>query len=147
MATTNPTKPASFRMPPPTPEHQSTQKVAARLVELCSTGRNLDAIRELYAEGARHVEVMDGPGCPRIIEGKPNLIQKAEQFARSVTVHGATCGTPNVNGDQFVVPMGLDCTCSEGPMANQRMNMTETALYTVRDGRIIEGKFFYCCGA
>jgi len=31
-------------------------------------------------------------------------------------------------------------------MANQRMNMSETALYTVKNGKITEGKFFYSCG-
>lgn len=146
MSTTTTHKPASFEMPPMSPEHQATQKVASRLVELCSTGKNLDAIKELYADNARHVEVMEGPGCPRLVDGKKSVLQKAEQFAKTTTVHGASCGKPIVNGDQFVVPMTLDCTCTEGPMANQRMNMSETALYTVRNGKITEGKFFYSCG-
>jgi predicted ester cyclase len=47
---------------------------------------------------------------------------------------------------QFVVPMTMDCTSNEGPMAGQRMNMSETALYTVKNGKITEGKFFYSCG-
>lgn len=144
--TTQPSKPPSFQMPPASPEHQATQKVAKRLVELVTQGKNLDAIRELYADDARHIEPMEGPGCPRISGGKTSLLQKAEQFAKITTVHGATIGTPIVNGDQFIVPMGLDCTCSEGPFANQRMNMNETALYTVRNGKISEARFFYGCG-
>src|SRR5262249_3468404 len=140
--TATPTKP-SFQMPPPSAEHTATQKVASRLVELCASGKNLDALKELYADNARHVEVMDGPGCARITEGKPALLQKAEKFAKTTTVHSASCGKPLVNGDQFVVPMSMDCTCTEGPMANQRMNMSETALYTVKNGKISEGKFFY----
>ena len=134
-------------MPPASPEHQATAKVANRLVELCSTGKNLDAIKELYSDNARHIEAMEAPGCPRIIEGKNEILKKAEHFAKITTVHGATCGKPIVNGDQFVCPMTLDCTASEGPMANQRMNMSETALYTVKNGKITEGKFFYGCGA
>lgn len=153
MSTTTPTsaaKPAPStatpQMPPLSPEHAATQKVASRLVELCATGKNLDAIRELYADGARHVEAMEGPGCPRMVEGKSTILQKAEQFTKSTTIHAATVGAPIVNGDQFIVPMTLDCTCREGPFANQRMNMSETALYTVRNGKITEGKFFYGCG-
>ncbi len=134
-------------MPPMSAEHQATQKVADRLVALCSTGKNLDAIKELYADNAKHVEVMEGPGCPRTLDGKKTLLEKAEKFAKTTTIHGASCGKPIVNGDQFIVPMSLDCTCTEGPMANQRMNMTETALYTVKNGKITEGKFFYGCGA
>lgn len=136
----------SFQMPPMSPEHQATQKVAQRLTDLCATGKNLDAINELYADNARHVEVMEGPGCARITEGKRSLLEKAEKFARTTTVHGASCGKPIVNGDQFVCDMSLDCTCSEGPMAGQRMNMKETALYTVKNGKITEGKFFYGMG-
>lgn len=144
--TTAPNKPANFTPPAPSAEHQATQKVANRLVELCSAGKNMDAIKELYADNVRQIEAMEGPGCPRISEGKATIQQKAEQFHKSTTVHSASCGKPIVNGDQFVVPMSMDCTCSEGPMAGQRMNMSETALYTVRNGKITEAKFFYGCG-
>jgi ketosteroid isomerase-like protein len=128
------------------PEAQATQKVATRLVELVSAGKNLDAIRELYADNGKHVEAMEGPGCARISEGKKTLLERAERFAKMTTVHSASIGKPIVNGDQFIVPMSLDATSSEGPMAGQRMNMSETALYTVKNGKITEGKFFYGCG-
>ena len=146
MSTTTTKKP-SFQPPTPSPEHQATQKVAQRLTELCNSGKNDQALKELYADNARHVEAMEGPGCPRIIEGKPALLEKAQQWAKTTTVHSASCGKPLVNGDQFVCNMSMDCTCSEGPMAGQRMNMSETALYTVKNGKITEGKFFYSCGA
>ena len=136
----------SFQMPPMSAEHQATQKVAARLVELCSVGNHDQALKELYADNARHVEVMDGPGCARILEGKKSIVDKAAQWAKTTTIHGATVGKPIVNGDQFLLPMTMDCTCTEGPMANQRMNMSETCLYTVKNGKIVEGKFFYSCG-
>ena len=142
---TTATKP-SFTPPTPSPEHQATQKVADRLHALCSAGKNLDAIKELYADNARHIEAMEGPGCPRISEGKASLLQKAEKFGKTTKIHSATVGKPIVNGDQFVCQMSMDCTSSEGPMANQRMNMSETALYTVKNGKITEGKFFYGCG-
>ena len=142
----HPLRKPGYDMPAPSPEHSATLKVAQRLVELCSTGKNLDAIKELYADNARHVEAMEGPGCARITEGKASVLPKAEQFAKITTVHGAACGKPIVNGDQFVSPMTIDCTCTEGPMANQQMNMSETALYTVKNGKITEGKFFYGCG-
>ncbi len=146
MSTTTTPKPATYTMPAPSAEHTATQKVATRFHELVSGGKNLEAIQELYADNAKHVEVMEGPGCGRILEGKAAILAKAEQFHKSTTIHSATCGKPIVNGDQFVCPMGLDCTCTEGPMANQRMNISETSLYTVKNGKIVEGKFFYSCG-
>ncbi|MCG3121664.1 MAG: hypothetical protein GIKADHBN_00032 [Phycisphaerales bacterium] len=144
--TTAPASKPEFCMPPMPADHQATQRVATRLVELCRAGKNLDAITELYADNARHVEVMEMPGCERISQGKTSLLEKARRFADTTVVHGATCGDPVVNGDQFICAMTMDCTCSEGPMAGQRMNMSETALYTVKDGKITEGKFFYSCG-
>ncbi len=68
---TAPAKP-SFTPPPPSPEHQATQKVADRFFELCNAGKNEQAIKDLYADNARHIEAMEGPGCPRITEGKKN---------------------------------------------------------------------------
>lgn len=134
-------------MPPLSAEHQATQKVADRFAELVSAGKNLDAIKELYADNARHIEVVGGPGCERISEGKATIFSRAEHFAKTTTFHSASCGKPVVNGDQFIIPLGLDCTSSEGPMAGHRMNMNETALYTVKNGKITEGKFFYSmCG-
>lgn len=149
MSTTTSAAKPSFQMPPLPAEHQATQAVADRLVAMIAAGKNVEAIRELYADNARHVEVMDGPtpDCARLTESKAKLLHKAEEFARTTVVHGATVGKPVVNGDQFVVPMSLDCTCTEGPMANQRMNISETALYTVKNGKVTEGKFFYgMCG-
>ncbi|MBS0195572.1 MAG: nuclear transport factor 2 family protein [Planctomycetes bacterium] len=146
MSTTTPTKPGSFQPPAPSPEFQATRKVAQRLVELCSAGKHREAIEELYADNARHVEVMDAPQCPRVLEGKANHLAKADHWAKTTTVHASTVGTPIINGDQFICPMSLDCTSSEGPMANQRMQISETALYTVKNGKITEGKFFYSCG-
>ncbi len=134
-------------MPPMSAEHQATDKVAKRLVELVSGRKNLDAIQELYADNVRQIEVMGGPGCERVTEGKATLLQKAEQFHKSITVHGSTVGKPITNGDQFILPMSLDSTFNEGPMAGMRMNMQETALYTVKNGKITEAKFFYSgCG-
>ena len=70
-------------------------------------------------------------------------MQKGEEFKKATTVHSQSCGAPIVNGDQFICSMSMDCTSHQGPMAGQRMNMTETALYTVKNGKITEAKFFY----
>ena len=58
--TTAPNKP-SFTPPTPSPEYLATQKVAQRLVELCSTGKNQQAILDeaLAREAGRR-----SPGQP-----------------------------------------------------------------------------------
>lgn len=123
----------------------STEAVAAKLVELCSVGKHEQAMQELYADNCRHVEAMECPGSPykRIMEGKATLLKMCEHFGKTTTVHSSSVGQPRVNGDQFTVEMSMDCTSSEGPMAGQRMQMSETCLYTVKNGKITEAKFFY----
>jgi hypothetical protein len=112
---------------------------------MCSVGKHHEAMQELYADNARHVEAMEFPGSPykRVTEGKPNLLKMSEQWGKTTTVHSMSCGQPLVNGDQFICEMSMDCTSSEGPMAGQRMQMTEYCLYTVKDGKITEARFFY----
>lgn len=146
MSTTTAPKAPSFTPPAPSAEFLATQKVAQRLVDLCNAGKNIEAIRELYADNARHIEAFSMPGCPSLTTGKESLLQRAEHWVKTTKIHSASCGKPLINGDQFVCAMAMDCTGTEGPMANQRMNMTETALYTVKNGKITEAKFFYSCG-
>lgn len=120
----------------------------SRLAEMCSNAQYTEAMQELYADNARHVEAMEMPGSPRglITEGKAALQKKAAEWAKAHTVHSSSCSKPRFNGDQFSCEMATDVTNNEGPMAGQRMTMSETALYTVNNGKIVEGKFFYAGG-
>jgi ketosteroid isomerase-like protein len=55
-------------------------------------------------------------------------------------VHGFETSGPYVNGDQFALRFKIDVT----PKASgQRTQMEEVGLYTVRDGKIAEERFFY----
>ncbi|MGD9688995.1 MAG: SnoaL-like domain-containing protein [Phycisphaerales bacterium] len=137
----SPSMPGSFTSP-------ETIACANRLHELCAAGKYDQAMAELYADNARHVEAMEMPGSPfkRIMEGKPLLLKMSDQFGRMNTIHSANCGAPMFNGDQFICEMSIDMTCKEGPMAGQRMSMREFCLYTVKGGRIAEAVFFYGAG-
>ncbi len=134
-------------MPPMDPVTAATSKVASRLVEMCKKGQYHEAMQELYADDARHVEAMEMPGSPykKVMQGKDTLLKMSEHWGKTTTVHSMTIGDPRVNADQFACDMSLDCTASEGPMAGQRMQMAETCLYTVKNGKIAEAKFFYGC--
>lgn len=123
--------------------HQTVEQVAARLTHLCDKGQYTQALEELYADNARHIEAVEMPGHKKLTEGKKALCEMSEKWMKTTTVHSCSCSKPLINGDQFVCEMKLDITGSEGPMAGQRMQMSETCLYTVRDGKISEAKFFY----
>jgi hypothetical protein len=145
--TAKPSKTPPAGMPQPSAEHLATEQVARRLTELVGAGEHERAMTELYDDDARHVEVMEAPWCPRVVQGRAQLIEKGREFKAGTTIHSHSCSAPLVNGDQFVCTMTMDCTANSGPMAGQRMNISETALYTVKNGRISEARFFYGCGA
>jgi predicted ester cyclase len=73
--------------------------------------------------------------------------RKCEEFVTATTIHSAACGKPIVNGDQFVCQLSLDCTITQGPVADQHDELSHTAVYTVTNGRITKGRPVDGCGA
>lgn len=138
---------ATMENPFPAAPVNPTQTVADRFYALCNEGKFDQAMADLYADDARHVEAMEMPGtdCKRITEGKPALLKMAEQFNKSTTIHSCWLSKPLVNGDQFVCEMKMDSTSHAGPFAGQRMQVQEYCVYTVRGDKITEAKFFYGC--
>lgn len=135
----------SPRQLPPDPVAQATASTAARLTQLVRDGEANRAITELYAADASHIEPFEFPGSPhkRITQGKQAILRKNEDWARTTQVHSIFVSVPRVNGDQFTCEMKLDVTSSEGPMANRRMMIEETCVYTVHNGQISQARFFY----
>lgn len=135
---------STFTPPPPT----QTDLIANRFYELCSKNQWDQAMSELYADDAAHVEAMEPPdaSCKRITKGKTELLAMSKKWNETTTVHSSTCTKPRVNGDQFIVEMTIDCTHTEGFMAGKRITMSEYCLYTVKNGKIAEAKFFYGFG-
>ncbi|WP_352865345.1 nuclear transport factor 2 family protein [Mesorhizobium sp. M0715] len=55
-------------------------------------------------------------------------------------MHGGSVEGPYVNGDQFAVRFKFDIT----PKATgERVTMDEVGLYTVKNGKITEERFYY----
>ncbi len=119
-----------------------TMTVAKRLVELVAQGENRKAIEELYADDAIAYEAMEGPNG-RELKGKDALLGYNDWFFNTMEVHDASIDGPYPNDDKFVCFMSIDLTAKEGPMAGNRMEMKEAALYTVKDGKITRSDFFY----
>lgn len=120
-----------------------TKQVANRLYELCSKDENYQAVEELYADHARHVEPMSMPSMDQITQGKAALLQNSKDWMENNEIHSSFIKKPLVNENQFVCEMGTEITPKVGPMAGQRMNLSEITLYTVENGKIVEAKFFY----
>lgn len=118
---------------------QSTTAVAEGLVRLCREGREPEAIATYYHPDIVSVEAFVPPGVERELRGLEAIHGKHAWWNSLFDVHAASVDGPYVNGDQFTTYNTLDCT---EKASGQRMVMTEIALYTVADGKIVHEAFF-----
>lgn len=118
----------------------STSTVAQELVALCRAGRNLDAINKLYSPKIVSVEPVGNENMPAEMTGIEAIRQKNEWWNANNEVHAAEVRGPFVGEDQFAVHYTFETTFKP---TGQRLSMTEIALYTVKDGRIVREQFFY----
>jgi hypothetical protein len=124
----------------PTTAPASTATVAAELVSLCRAGRNLDAIAHLYSPAIRSIEAVGSEEMPAEMEGIDAIRGKNQWWFENNEVHRAEVNGPFVGETQFAVQYDFEVTFKP---TGRRSSMTEMALYTVEDGRIVQEQFFY----
>ena len=120
-----------------------TLTVGKKLVELCKQGKAHEAIDTLYSPNIVSVEAASGPNMPAKMEGLAAIKGKSEWWEKNHEVHSAGAEGPYPHGYRFIVHFKYDVTAKAGPMAGKRFVMDETALYTVKDGKITHEEFFY----
>ena len=91
-----------------------------------------------WAEDVVSIENMDGP--MQRLEGRQAVHGKGEWWFGAHEVHSITVSGPFVNGDQFALGLKMDVTQKE---SGQRIQMDEVGLYTVKNGKVSEERFFY----
>ena len=115
-----------------------TREIAADCVAMAKAG-NSDGIGEKYwADNVVSIEAMDGPMAR--LEGRAAVKAKGEWWYGAHEIHGIETFGPYCNGDQFEIRWVMDVTQKE---SGQRIQMDEVALYTLKDGMIVEERFFY----
>jgi len=118
----------------------TTQQVADRLVELCSTGKFEKAQEELFAEDVVSIEPESSQMPEKKVEGLNAIKEKGKQFQSMVKEnHGLTVSEPLVMGNYFSVALGMDVTMKDG----KRSQMDELIVYHVKDGKVVSEQFFY----
>ena len=120
-----------------------TNEVGKKLVDYCKRGENLKAIEELYSKDIVSVEAMGTPETPAEMRGIDQVRGKNQWWLDNNEIHSASAEGPFPHKDRFAVKYQYEVTPKQGPMAGQRMNMDEVALYTVKDGKIVREEFFY----
>ena len=120
-----------------------TRQVGTQLVELCSKGRNLDAVDTLYSDDVVSVEPQAMADMPAETTGKAGVRGKNIWFFDNHEIHSAKAVGPMVHGDRFAVAFEFDVTPKEGPQAGTRNTMNEIGVYTVVSGKVVREEFFY----
>jgi len=115
----------------------STADVAAKFSEALKAG-NFQEAETFWSEDVVSLEAHDGP--MREARGRAAVHAKGEQWIANHDVHNFEAFGPYVNGDQFALRFRGEIVSKA---TGERMQMDEVGLYTVRDDRIVEERFFY----
>jgi ketosteroid isomerase-like protein len=115
-----------------------TAQIAAEFTAMLKAGDHEGAAMRFNAPDIVSIEAMEGPMAR--IQGTAAVKAKSDWWYGAHEIHSASAEGPYVNGDQFGVIFNMDVTTRE---TGQRMQMQEVGLYTVRDGKIVEERFFY----
>jgi len=99
------------------------------------------AYQSYWADDIVSLEPQDGPMAR--CEGREQLQQKHQWWNENTTVHATTTEGPCVFSDQFAVRYGMDVTMKNDNGDDERSQINEVGLYTVRGGKIAEERFFY----
>ena len=125
----------------------STMDVGRRLVELCRQGKTMEALDTLYSPNIVSIEAMSmGPTMPARTDGLAGVRARADAWEKNHEIHRSGAEGPWPHGDRFIVRFNFDVTAKAGPMAGKRMTIDEAALYTVKDGKIVQAEYFYDTG-
>lgn len=111
--------------------------VAQDLVAMCREGKFAEAGEIYWADDVVSVEAM---GDSPISHGKVAARAKGEWWSANHDIHSIEVEGPYINGEQFTIRFKMDVTMKA---TNQRLIMDEHALYTVKEGKIVEERFFY----
>lgn len=122
----------------------STENIGTQLVELCSQGKNLEAVDKLYDKNVVSIEVVSMPDLPAEMKGIDAVRKKNQWWLDNHIVHGAEVKGPYPHGDRFAVYYKYDAT---NKSTNERIKMDEVGLYTVKADKIVKEEYFYSPGA
>ena len=116
-------------------------EVGKQLVALCNAGKDNEVVDKYYSPNIVSIEAQGGEQMPARMEGIDAIRGKHAWWYDNHEIHSSTATGPFCGNreDQFAVKFDLDAT----PKGAERMQMTEVALYTVKDGKIVQEEFLF----
>jgi ketosteroid isomerase-like protein len=115
----------------------STQDVAKEFTDALKRG-DFPKAESFWSDDVVSLEAQAGD--MREVRGKAAVHGKGEWWSANHEVHRFETHGPYVNSDQFALRFSIDVTRKQ---SGERVQMDEVGLYTVRDGKITEERFFY----
>jgi ketosteroid isomerase-like protein len=115
----------------------TTAEIAADFAAMCIRG-------DWDAAGAKYwspdIVSIEAAGPDPIARGLDAVHAKGEWWYSNHEIHSVEAAGPFVNGDQFIMRFKMDLTFKP---TGERTQMEEEGLYTVKDGKVVEERFFY----
>ena len=118
----------------------TTKDIGQKLVDLCKAGKNMEAMKALYANDIVTREAAAPPGQQAESKGIEGCLQRNKEWAQAHEIHKATIEGPFPNGDKFAVMFDYDLTRRAD---KQHLHMKEVGVYTVKNDKIVREEFFY----
>jgi len=117
----------------------TTKEIADRLIELCNKGDFETAQSELFADDAISVEPYSTAEFEKETKGIEAIKEKGEKWNNMVSaIHNMQVSDAIVATSSFACTLRMHVTMKE----RGEMDMTELCVYKVKDGKIIEERFF-----
>ena len=116
----------------------NTKELAAAFTEMLKAGQHEEAAARFNSPDIVSLEAMEGPMAE--VRGTEAVKAKGQWWHDNHEVHSSESFGPYVNGDQFVVRFAIDVTFKP---TGERTRMDEVGVYTVKDGQIVEERFYY----
>jgi ketosteroid isomerase-like protein len=105
---------------------------------MLKSGDHEGAAKKFNSPNIVSLEAIEGPGART--EGAEAMKAKWEWWESTHELHSVTTEGPFINGDQFAVVFDMDVT---EKATGKRSKGREVALYTMKDGKVVEEKFYY----
>ena len=120
----------------------TNQEIGKRLVELSNAGKGPEAAAELYDEKIVSIEAQGTDEMPARMEGIEAIRGKNAWWYENNEVHSSVATGPfcGFRDDQFAVVFAIDTTFKP---SGERGQMTEVALYTVKNDKVVQEEFLY----
>lgn len=113
------------------------KEVAIKFADHCKAG-NYQEAEKLWAENIVSTEAMDSPY--KECRGREKIKEKQKFWEETFDLLETTCEGPFINGNQFSLYFTMK---TKNKHTGEIEDGSEVALYTVKNGEIVEERFMY----